>query len=474
MKFSKKGIARPVAQEEQITKNLRERTPRVSLPRPPVDVPYTKAPYTKAPPQPDMPPPKAPEPPTAWAGGNPDWLREHPAVELKMAGGGGVKRMADGGATAPQMQGVNGMMNTGTSMVDTLRQMQAQGKPLPPGAERLLAQAPAPTPTPAPTASPMPNPPFPMSSGNTPIQAVSTTGQRGIVNRNTGQMMNQGLSMQDALRQMKDQGKQLPPGAANYLNRMSPPAPGPMNQPKVQGGASPPGFFSGDRANIAPMSPTQQQAAAQAQYQANLAKQQVAQSQAAGGIQGLAGALGSVPTNVMQGLTGLSGSAPTAAPAPAAAPAGQQGNLFAARTPAPAAGLTPAPAAGPTPAPQVGQKAMRKGGGIESKGKQDAKKVAMKGKTFAKGGKIAASKWEGSKKDEAQDKKLAKKRGMSMAAWEKSKMDTKHDKQQSMKGLKKGGKAMACGGRAYATGGHVASKRADGAAVKGKTRCKIC
>jgi len=49
--------------------------------------------------------------------------------------------------------------------------------------------------------------------------------------------------------------------------------------------------------------------------------------------------------------------------------------------------------------------------------------------------------FEGSAKDESQDKKLAKKYGMSMSAWEKSKMDKKHDTQQSMKGLKKGGRA---------------------------------
>jgi len=49
--------------------------------------------------------------------------------------------------------------------------------------------------------------------------------------------------------------------------------------------------------------------------------------------------------------------------------------------------------------------------------------------------------FEGSAKDEKQDSKLAKKYGMSMSAWEKSKMDKKHDTQQSMKGLKKGGRA---------------------------------
>lgn len=71
-----------------------------------------------------------------------------------------------------------------------------------------------------------------------------------------------------------------------------------------------------------------------------------------------------------------------------------------------------------------------------------------------RGGKT--EKFEGSAKDEMQDKKLAAKRGMSMKEWEASKADDKHDKQESMKGLKSGGKAMhhtdcmcrACGGAA--------------------------
>lgn len=73
----------------------------------------------------------------------------------------------------------------------------------------------------------------------------------------------------------------------------------------------------------------------------------------------------------------------------------------------------------------------------------------------AKGGKI--ENFEGSAKDEAQDKKLAKKRGMSMKAWEASEADAKHDKQQSMAGLKKGGRAgRATGGRAAkSTGGDI-------------------
>ena len=78
-------------------------------------------------------------------------------------------------------------------------------------------------------------------------------------------------------------------------------------------------------------------------------------------------------------------------------------------------------------------------------GKKRGGKVKM-----AKGGKVKS--FEGSAADMAQDKKLAKKRGMSLKAWEKSSADEKHDKQQSMKGLKMGGKAkMAMGG--YASGG---------------------
>lgn len=60
------------------------------------------------------------------------------------------------------------------------------------------------------------------------------------------------------------------------------------------------------------------------------------------------------------------------------------------------------------------------------------------GSPYKKGGKVA---FEGSAKDEMQDAKLAKKYGMKMAAWEKSKMDKKHDEQESMEGLKKGGRA---------------------------------
>ena len=53
----------------------------------------------------------------------------------------------------------------------------------------------------------------------------------------------------------------------------------------------------------------------------------------------------------------------------------------------------------------------------------------------------AAEKFEGTAKDERQDKKLAKKHHMSFDQWEKSDMDKKHDEQQSMEGLKRGGRA---------------------------------
>ena len=68
---------------------------------------------------------------------------------------------------------------------------------------------------------------------------------------------------------------------------------------------------------------------------------------------------------------------------------------------------------------------------------------ADKGRKFKGGGmakKMSMAKWEGSREDLVQDKKLAKKHGMSFKEWESSSMDEKHDKQQSMKGLKMGGK----------------------------------
>lgn len=63
---------------------------------------------------------------------------------------------------------------------------------------------------------------------------------------------------------------------------------------------------------------------------------------------------------------------------------------------------------------------------------------------YKRGGK--AEKFEGSAKDQMQDKKLAAKRKMTMAEWEASKADDKHDKQESMKGLKDGGRTAKMGG----------------------------
>lgn len=64
-----------------------------------------------------------------------------------------------------------------------------------------------------------------------------------------------------------------------------------------------------------------------------------------------------------------------------------------------------------------------------------------------------AEKFEGSAKDQMQDKKLAAKRGMSMKDWEASKADDKHDMQESMKGLKSGGRAAKMSGAAMKKGG---------------------
>ena len=81
-----------------------------------------------------------------------------------------------------------------------------------------------------------------------------------------------------------------------------------------------------------------------------------------------------------------------------------------------------------------------------------------------------AKAFEGSAKDEKQDKKLAKKYGMSMESWEKSKMDDKHDTQQSMKGLKKGGRAhKKLGGVLKDAGNFALRGGALGAAVGNKS-----
>lgn len=101
------------------------------------------------------------------------------------------------------------------------------------------------------------------------------------------------------------------------------------------------------------------------------------------------------------------------------------------------------------------------------------RRLDMYSSHYKRGGKT--EKFEGSAKDKAEDKKLAAKRGMSMKKWEASSADDKHDEQQSMKGLKHGGKAdkdhdedcscKACGGRmGRATGGR---------AGKGKTNIVI-
>jgi hypothetical protein len=96
-----------------------------------------------------------------------------------------------------------------------------------------------------------------------------------------------------------------------------------------------------------------------------------------------------------------------------------------------------------------------------------------------KGGKVSEMSWEHSKTDLKQDKKLAKKHGMSMEKWEKSDLDKKHDEQQSMEGLKKGGRAKRKdGGKVFSgegypnkvpgvTGGRIARKRG------GKTNVNI-
>jgi hypothetical protein len=100
---------------------------------------------------------------------------------------------------------------------------------------------------------------------------------------------------------------------------------------------------------------------------------------------------------------------------------------------------------------------------------------------YKRGGK--AEKFEGSAKDEMQDKKLAAKRGMTMKEWEVSKADDKHDKQESMKGLKDGGRTAKMGGGGMGMGmqspmmpmarGYKKGGKAEEAHSKGCT-CKAC
>lgn len=74
----------------------------------------------------------------------------------------------------------------------------------------------------------------------------------------------------------------------------------------------------------------------------------------------------------------------------------------------------------------------------------------------AKGGKVSEMEWEHSKKDLAEDRKLARKHHMPLEKWEESELDKKHDKQQSMEGLKRGGRAH----------------RADGGPIRGSSSKK--
>ena len=84
--------------------------------------------------------------------------------------------------------------------------------------------------------------------------------------------------------------------------------------------------------------------------------------------------------------------------------------------------------------------------------------------------------FEGSAKDEREDKKLEKKYGMTHKEWEASDLDKKHDKQESMEGLKKGGRAKrASGGGAFADyeGGESSAPKSGGKSGKGKTTVNI-
>tara|TARA_R110000868_G_scaffold74313_5_gene214850 strand:+ start:3005 stop:4348 length:1344 start_codon:yes stop_codon:yes gene_type:complete len=110
----------------------------------------------------------------------------------------------------------------------------------------------------------------------------------------------------------------------------------------------------------------------------------------------------------------------------------------------------------PRPSPERMQEIMD---AAEAKKYQDMLDMAARsGDGYKRGGK--SEKFEGSAKDEMQDKKLAAKRGMSMKEWEASKADDKHDKQESMKGLKSGGRtAKKDGGGLYA---NIHAKRERG------------
>ena len=139
--------------------------------------------------------------------------------------------------------------------------------------------------------------------------------------------------------------------------------------------------------------------------------------------------------------------------------------------------MPPTAAAGnmPPPAGMPPRPMMKKGGKVDKN-----HKFAWEKETGLKrGGKVSEMAWEHSKADLNQDKKLAKKHGMSMEAWEKSSMDKKHDSQQSMKGLKKGGKAcMARGGgiesRGKTKGAMVKMAKGGGVEMRGKTRGRVC
>ena len=94
-----------------------------------------------------------------------------------------------------------------------------------------------------------------------------------------------------------------------------------------------------------------------------------------------------------------------------------------------------------------------------------------------RGGKVSEYAWEHSKEDAREDKKLSKKHHMSMEEWEHSSLDKKHDRQQSMKGLKRGGKAEMhhsdCTCKMCSGGMAERAHRATGGRTKGKTNVNI-